>query len=200
MDHLQRERELAVLRDEASACHDCQLWHAATQTVFGRGPTGAPVMLVGEQPGDHEDLEGQPFVGPAGKLLDQALSEAGLGRAGIYRTNVVKHFKYRQQGKRRLHQRPSAEEVRACRHWLDAELALVRPRVLVCLGATAARALLGPDVTVRHDRGRLLESPLAPAVLLTAHPSSVLRERDSAVREFTRRALVDDLRVAAEAL
>jgi uracil-DNA glycosylase family protein len=200
VDHRQRQRQFAVLKEEAGACHECPLWRDATQTVFGDGPTEAPVMLVGEQPGDHEDLEGQPFVGPAGKLLDQALSEAGLGQTGIYRTNVVKHFKYRQQGKRRLHQRPSADEVRACRPWLDAELALVRPRVLVCLGATAARALLGPDVTVRNDRGRLLKSPLAPAVLLTAHPSSVLRERDSAAREVTRRALVEDLRVAAGAL
>lgn len=189
-----------MLRDEAAACHDCPLWREATQTVFGDGPTEAALMLVGEQPGDDEDQVGEPFVGPAGRLLNEALSEAGLDRKGIYTTNVVKHFKYRQQGKRRLHQRPSAEEVRACGHWLDAELALVRPRVLVCLGATAGRALLGPDVTVRHDRGRLLASPLAPAVLLTAHPSSVLRERDSAAREVTRRALVDDLCVAAGAL
>jgi uracil-DNA glycosylase len=191
---------LALLRDEAAACQDCPLWREATQTVFGDGPTEAPVMLVGEQPGDDEDRQGQPFVGPAGRLLNEALSEAGLDRRSIYTTNVVKHFKYRQQGHRRLHQRPSADEVRACRPWLDAELALVRPRVLVCLGATAGRALLGPEVTVRHDRGRLLDSPLAPAVLLTAHPSSVLRERDSAAREVTRRALVDDLRVAAGTL
>ncbi len=192
------ERALARLRSRAGGCRDCPLWRDATQTVFGEGDPGARIVLVGEQPGDREDREGRPFVGPAGALLDSALREAGIAREEAYVTNVVKHFKYRARGKRRIHQRPGAEEVGACRKWLDAELGLVRPDVLVCLGLTAAHALLGRHLRIGADRGRPLPSELAPAAMLTAHPSSVLRERDDDARHAARAALVADLRVARE--
>lgn len=187
---------LEQLRSRAASCRECGLWRGATQTVFGEGLSSARLMLIGEQPGDHEDREGRPFVGPAGALLDRALEEAGIAREDAYVTNVVKHFKYRTRGKRRIHQRPDAEEISICRQWLDAELALVRPAVLVCLGLTAGHALLGKGLSIRGDRGRLLETELAPAALLTAHPSSVLRERDEDARHAARAALVSDLRVA----
>jgi uracil-DNA glycosylase family protein len=192
-------RSLAALRESAAGCHDCDLWKDATQTVFGEGRVRARLMLVGEQPGDREDREGRPFVGPAGALLDRALQEAQIERDDAYLTNVVKHFKFRARGKRRIHQRPNAEEVRICRQWLDAELALVRPTVLVCLGLVAGHALLGSKLSVGRDRGRLLETELAPAALLTAHPSSVLRERDADARHAALAALVSDLRVASAA-
>jgi uracil-DNA glycosylase family protein len=190
---------LERLRRRAAGCRDCDLWRDATQTVFGEGAGEARLFLVGEQPGDREDREGQPFVGPAGALLDHALVEAGVEREDTYVTNVVKHFKHRARGKRRIHQRPNAEEIAICRHWLDAELELVRPAVLVCLGLTAGHALLGRGLKIGRDRGRPLPSDLAPTALFTAHPSSVLRERDDDARRAARAALVSDLRVAGEA-
>jgi uracil-DNA glycosylase len=168
--------------------------------VFGEGPGRAGMLFVGEQPGDREDLEGRPFVGPAGRLLDEALEEAGIDRATVYVTNVVKHFKWQARGKRRIHQKPNAAEIAACRPWLDAELAVVRPEALVCLGATAAQALLGRQFRVTRDRGRLLESTLAPVTLATVHPSSILRAPDEEARRQERALFVEDLKVAAKAL
>jgi uracil-DNA glycosylase family protein len=192
---------LTSLRRAAEGCRACPLWRGGTQTVFGAGSSRAPVMLVGEQPGDREDLAGEPFVGPAGEVLDRALDEAGIQRGDTYITNVVKHFKWRQgRGKRRLHQRPNAAEIAACRPWLDSELAVVRPDVLVCLGATAAKALLGRQVRVTRDRGRFLETDLAPAVTVTVHPSSILRIDDDAERREARRKLTADLLKVAKRL
>ncbi len=168
--------------------------------MFGEGPAGARLVLVGEQPGDREDLEGRPFVGPAGRLLDEALEEAGIDRATAYLTNVVKHFKWQARGKRRIHQKPNAAEIAACRPWLDAELTVVRPEALVCLGATAAQALLGRQFRVTRDRGLLLDSELAPVTLATVHPSSILRAPDEEARRRDRALFVEDLRVAAAAL
>src|SRR5438477_886150 len=163
--------DLDALRDAAVSCEGCDLFRAATQTVFGEGTAGADVMLVGEQPGDREDVEGAPFVGPAGRLLDDALDEAGIDRSRAYVTNVVKHFKWEPRGKRRIHKKPNAEEIGACRPWLDAELALIKPQVIVALGATAAQALLGSQFRVTKQRGEFIESSLAPYVLATVHPS-----------------------------
>jgi DNA polymerase len=191
---------LTGLQRAAQGCTACPLWRTGTQTVFGEGLKRARLMLVGEQPGDREDLAGRPFVGPAGRLLDEALAEAGIVRADAYLTNAVKHFKWEPRGKRRIHQKPNWSEIAACRPWLEAELAVVAPEVLVCLGATAAQALLGRDVRVTRDRGRLLESALAPAALATVHPSSILRAPDEAARRNERAAFVDDLRVAANLL
>jgi uracil-DNA glycosylase family protein len=192
---------LTSLRRAAEGCRACPLWRGGTQTVFGAGSSRAPVMLVGEQPGDREDLAGEPFVGPAGEVLDRALDEAGIQRGDTYITNVVKHFKWRQgRGKRRLHQRPNTAEIAACRPWLDSELAVVRPDVLVCLGATAAKALLGSQVRVTRDRGRFLETDLAPAVTVTVHPSSILRIDDDAERREARRKLTADLLKVAKRL
>jgi uracil-DNA glycosylase family protein len=192
---------LTSLRRAAEGCRACPLWRGGTQTVFGAGSSRAPVMLVGEQPGDREDLAGEPFVGPAGEVLDRALDEAGIQRGDTYITNVVKHFKWRQgRGKRRLHQRPNTAEIAACRPWLDSELAVVRPDVLVCLGATAAKALLGRQVRVTRDRGRFLETDLAPAVTVTVHPSSILRIDDDAERREARRKLTADLLKVAKRL
>jgi uracil-DNA glycosylase len=187
---------LPSLREAAAGCQACPLWRTGTQTVFGEGRAGARAMLVGEQPGDREDREGRPFVGPAGRLLDDALEEAGIDRSLAYVTNVVKHFKWTPRGKRRIHQKPSWGEVAACRPWLDAELAVVRPAVLVCLGATAAQALLGRQFRVTKQRGEPVESDLAPVVLATIHPSAILR-MDGAEREAEQAAFVADLRVAA---
>jgi uracil-DNA glycosylase len=179
---------LKKLREAAAGCKACPLWEHATQTVFGEGSADADVIIVGEQPGDREDLEGRPFVGPAGRLLDQALEEAGIDRSKVYLTNVVKHFKWKPQGKRRIHQKPNWREIAACRPWLDAEIAVLKPRVLVCLGATAAQALLGRDFRVSRQRGELVDSPLAPKTIATVHPSSILRaeDRDVQFREFVR--------------
>ena len=188
------------LRKAARGCTACPLHLTGTQTVFGEGPERARVVLVGEQPGDREDLEGRPFVGPAGRLLDEALEEAGIERGAAYVTNVVKHFKWQARGKRRIHQKPNAAEIAACRPWLDAELTVVRPEALVCLGATAAQALLGRQFRVTRDRGRLLESTLAPITLATVHPSSILRAPDEEARQRERAMFVEDLRVAAKAL
>jgi len=191
---------LPSLRAASAGCRACPLWERGTQTVFGEGPQLAEVMLVGEQPGSEEDLSGRPFVGPAGRLLDRALEAAGIDRRGVYVTNAVKHFKWEPRGKRRIHQKPSAGEVRACRPWLEAEIAVVRPRALVCLGATAAQALLGRTFRVTEHRGELVASPLAPLVMATVHPSSILRAPDDAARRTELARLVDDLAVLAEAL
>jgi len=179
---------LEKLREAAAGCKACDLWESGTQTVFGEGSADADVVFVGEQPGDREDLEGRPFVGPAGQLFDEALEEAGIDRSQVYVTNVVKHFKWKPQGKRRIHQKPNWREIAACRPWLDAEVALLKPRVLVCLGATAAQALLGRDFRVSWQRGELVDSPLAPNTIATVHPSSILRaeDRDVQFREFVR--------------
>jgi uracil-DNA glycosylase len=187
---------LASLRQAAAECRACPLWKTGTQTVFGEGPADAALMLVGEQPGDREDLEGRPFVGPAGLLLDRALEESGIDRSSAYLTNVVKHFKWIGRGKRRIHQKPNWSEIGACLPWLEAEVAVVRPQVLVCLGAIAAQALLGRDFRVTRQRGQLVETPLAPRALATVHPSSILRADDDR-REAEFEALVEDLRVVA---
>jgi uracil-DNA glycosylase len=191
---------LNELREEIGRCTACELHKDATQAVSGEGLVKSEAMFVGEQPGDREDREGRPFVGPAGRVLDRALEAAGIDRRLAYVTNAVKHFRYEQRGKRRIHQRPSAEHIRACRPWLDAELEIVRPRVLVCLGAVAAQALLGSKVRVTKDRGQPLESDLAPFVLVTVHPSAILRERDEPAREQAFEGFVDDLRVVQRAL
>jgi uracil-DNA glycosylase family protein len=188
---------LPRLRSAAQMCRACELWAGATQAVLGEGPTPADAMLVGEQPGDREDLEGAPFVGPAGRMLDRGLTEVGIDPGRVYVTNVVKHFRYRARGKRRIHQKPDAVHVAACRPWLEAELELVRPRVLVCLGATAAQALVGRHVKVTQDRGRPLDSPLAEHVIATVHPSSLLRAPDEVARREAYAAFVADLRAVA---
>jgi uracil-DNA glycosylase family protein len=190
---------LPKLRDAAGGCRACPLWETGTQTVFGEGAREADVMLVGEQPGDAEDRAGRPFVGPAGRLLDKALEDAGIDRSLAYVTNVVKHFKWTARGKRRIHAKPNWSEIAACRPWLEAELAVVRPEVLVCLGSTAAQALLGRSFRVTRERGTLVETPLAPYATATVHPSSILRADDE-TREAEYAALVDDLRVVASVL
>jgi uracil-DNA glycosylase len=189
-----------ALREAASGCRACPLWRDATQTVFGGGAARAPLMLVGEQPGDREDLAGRPFVGPAGRLLDRALEAAGIEPGRTYKTNVVKHFKWTARGKRRIHQRPSKGEIEACRPWLDAELERVRPDVVALLGATAAQALLGAQFRVTRRRGELLEVDFAPIAVATFHPSAVLRARDDAERREGFGDLVADLRVVAETM
>lgn len=191
-------RSLAKLRRAADGCRGCPLWRDATQTVFGAGPRKAELMLVGEQPGDREDVEGEPFVGPAGGVLARALEAAEVDPRKIYLTNAVKHFKWRARGKRRLHQTPRAGEVEACKPWLEAELEAVKPTALMALGATAAKALFGPSVRVTRDRGRLIDSPLAPVAALTLHPSAILRLRDHDEREDALAGLVDDLRLVAD--
>jgi DNA polymerase len=189
----------AALREAATRCTGCDLYRPATQVVFGRGPADARIVLVGEQPGDQEDLQGAPFVGPAGEVLDRALAEVGLDRARLYVTNAVKHFKFVPRGKRRIHQPPSTTEIAACRPWLEAELAAVTPGVLVCLGATAARSLFGPDFRLMRERGRFVTSPWAPKALATIHPSAVLRGEDEPTQARLYRMLVDDLRLAGQA-
>jgi DNA polymerase len=191
-----RKATIRGLRQQASDCKACHLWKNATQTVFGEGNSKATIMLVGEQPGDQEDRAGKPFVGPAGKLLDEALADAGIDRAQAYVTNVVKHFKWApsERGKRRIHKKPRYSEIQACRPWLTAELASVKPRVLVCLGATAAQSLLGSDFSVTRQHGKLVESDLAPYVIATVHPSSILRAPDAESRRRQMREFVDDLK------
>jgi len=188
---------LASLKRAARDCRGCGLYARATQTVFGAGKRGARVVLVGEQPGNEEDLRGAPFVGPAGRLLDRALDEAGINRDEAYVTNVVKHFKWEQRGKTRIHKKPNAEEIRACRPWLNAELELLRPKVLVCLGATAAQALLGRQFRVTAQHGQIMQSELAEFVVATVHPSSVLRQQSSEDRQTALNELIADLRVVA---
>jgi uracil-DNA glycosylase len=191
---------LKALREEAAGCTRCDLYKRGTQTVFGEGARHARVMRVGEQPGDQEDKQGRPFVGPAGRLLDQALAAAGIDRDEVYVTNAVKHFKWEPRGKRRIHQKPNAREIAACRPWLDAELAAVRPEVIVALGATAAKALFGPQFRVTMTRGQPIATPLAPHALATVHPSSILRERDDDARHRALRAFVADLMQVAKLL
>jgi DNA polymerase len=191
---------LPKVRDAAKECQACDLYKRGTQTVFGDGARRAELMFVGEQPGDQEDLAGQPFVGPAGKLLDRALAEAGIDRAKVYVTNVVKHFKWEPRGKRRIHKKPNAGEISACRPWLDTEIELVKPRAIVCLGATAAQALLGKQFKVTVHRGTFVSSSLAPIVMATVHPSSLLRAPDEETRRVETRKFVDDLRKVARAL
>jgi len=188
---------LSSIRRHAEVCRRCDLWKRATQTVFGQGSAGARIMLVGEQPGDAEDLEGAPFVGPAGQLLRRSLEEAGIDLHDVYLTNVVKHFKWEPRGKRRIHKKPRQSEVEACRVWLDAEIAHVKPRAIVALGATAAQAVIGPEARVTRDRARPFPSPLAPYVTLTVHPSSILRAPDSETRAAERAHFVEDLRTIA---
>ena len=190
---------LTSVRKAAKDCRACDLYKRGTQTVFGEGPSKAEVMMVGEQPGDAEDLAGHPFVGPAGRLLDRALADAGIDRRRVYMTNVVKHFKWEPRGKRRIHAKPDSAEIAACRPWLDTEIALVKPRILVCLGATAAQALLGRAFKVSRQRGTFVPSPLAPRVTATVHPSSILRAPDEAARRDEMKRFVADLtRVARE--
>jgi DNA polymerase len=196
------ELTLPNLQRAARGCRACDLYKNATQTVFGEGPAKALVMFVGEQPGDQEDKLGHPFVGPAGRLLDDALVEAGIDRSEVYVTNVVKHFKWEasQRGKRRIHKKPRHSEIEACRPWLDAELKVVKPKVLICLGASAAQSLLGKAFRVTQDRGKIIPSDLAPYVMGTVHPSSILRAPDSEQRHQQREAFVRDLKKVAELL
>jgi uracil-DNA glycosylase len=193
-------RPLAEIRDEARDCRRCPLWQRATQTVFGTGPADAEVVLVGEQPGDQEDLAGEPFVGPAGQLLRKALAASGLDRRRLYLTNAVKHFKWEPRGKRRLHEKPNTAEILACQWWLELELQALAPRLIVALGATAVRSLLGPGGRVGRDRGTTLPRGEGPPVLVTVHPSSILRVPDDTARHEAFEALVADLRVALRAL
>ena len=194
------KRSLSALREAAAGCKACDLWKLGTQTVFGEGSRSAGLMFVGEQPGDREDIEGRPFVGPAGRLLGETLEEAGIDRRLVYVTNVVKHFKWKARGKRRIHDKPSWSEIAACRTWLEAELAVVQPRILVLLGASAAQALLGRQFRVTRSRGDILEATgFAPYVMATIHPSAVLRAPDDE-RSEQRRLLVEDLRGVAQLL
>jgi uracil-DNA glycosylase family protein len=188
---------LPVLREIAAACKACDLWKKSTQTVFGEGPAGAKLLLLGEQPGDGEDRAGHPFVGPAGQLLDRALAAAGIDRAQVYVTNLVKHFKWEPRGKRRIHKKPRASEIEACKPWLEAEIAAVKPELVICLGATAAQALVGRSFRVSRERGVMLKSDLAPRVMATVHPSSLLRAPDKQERQRQMRLLVEDLRRGA---
>jgi uracil-DNA glycosylase family protein len=199
-EFLPEKRNLTALRKAAASCRGCELWRDATQTVFGEGPRRASLMLVGEQPGDREDREGKPFVGPAGRLLDRALEEAGIDRSLVYTTNAVKHFKWRPRGKRRLHQTPRAGEIEACKPWLETEIEAVRPDALVALGSTAAKAVFGSKVRVMRDRGKLLESPYAEVATVTVHPSSVLRVPEDEQRKVARAELIEDLAAVRAAL
>src|SRR5213076_2257587 len=189
----------SAMREAAKECEACHLYKRATQTVFGEGPKNAPIMLVGEQPGDYEDVAGKPFVGPAGKIMDRALEEAGIDRSKVFVTNAVKHFKWEPRGKRRIHQKPNSREIAACRPWLEVELRLVKPKLLVCLGATAAQAVFGPSFRVTRERGKVLSSKFAPRVLATVHPSSLLRQPDEQSREREYKRFVVDLRAALKA-
>jgi len=199
-ERLPDQPTLVSVRDAARDCRACDLWKLGTQTVFGEGGRGSKLLLVGEQPGDAEDRGGRPFVGPAGKLLDRALEAAGIDRGSIYVTNVVKHFKWEPRGKRRIHKKPNAGEIAACRPWLDVEISLVKPRAIVCLGATAAQALLGRGFKVSTSRGAFVPSPLAPLVLATVHPSSLLRAPDEETRRRETARFIADLRKVAAAL
>jgi uracil-DNA glycosylase len=194
------EPTIAALRAAAAGCTACPLHLTGTQTVFGEGPEHAVMMLVGEQPGDVEDREGKPFVGPAGQLLDRCLAAAGIDRTRAYVTNTVKHFKWVPRGKRRLHAKPGALEIKACFPWLEAEIKEVKPKILVCLGSTAAQALIGKEFRVTKQRGEFLQSPLAPYVLATVHPSSLLRAPDEETRERETERFIEDLRKAAKVL
>ena len=189
----------SAVRDAAKDCKACHLYKRATQTVFGEGPKGATMVLVGEQPGDYEDVAGKPFVGPAGKIMDRALEEAGIDRSQVYVTNAVKHFKWEPRGKRRIHQKPNSREIAACRPWLEGELRIVKPKLVVAMGATASQTIFGPSFRVTRERGKVLSSKLAPRVLATVHPSSLLRQPDEASREREYKHFVSDLRAALKA-
>jgi uracil-DNA glycosylase family protein len=191
---------LNKLRDASADCKGCDLWKHATQTVFGAGKKSSLIMLVGEQPGDKEDLTGLPFVGPAGALLDRSLEEAGIDRAKTYVTNVVKHFKWEPRGKKRIHKKPNAVEITACRPWLEAEIAVIKPRAIICLGATAAQAIIGPKFRVSLQRGEFINSELAEYLTATVHPSSILRAPSDEARRLERAHFVDDLRKIRAAL
>jgi uracil-DNA glycosylase len=193
-------KSIKAFREAAADCKACDLWERGTQTVFGEGARRAEIVFVGEQPGNEEDLSGHPFVGPAGKLLDSALIEAGIDRKKVYVTNAVKHFKWEPRGKRRIHKKPNAGEIKACRPWLEAEISLVKPKVVICLGATAAQALLGPQFKVTKQRGQFIESTLAPYIMATVHPSSILRAPDDETRHDEKRKFVDDLKRVARVL
>jgi uracil-DNA glycosylase family protein len=193
-------KNLDDLKMEAKKCKACDLWDHATQTVFGEGLPKAKVMLIGEQPGDQEDKEGRPFVGPAGKLLDAALTEAGINRKKVYVTNAVKHFKWEPRGKRRIHKKPNSLEIAACRPWVDAEIAVLKPKVVVCLGATAAQALLGRAFRVTEQRGEFVKSELAPYVMATVHPSSILRAPDEKARHEAMKHFIADLKKISDLL
>jgi DNA polymerase len=197
---LPERSSLKSLREASAACRGCHLWRGATQTVFGEGRKSSLLMLVGEQPGDREDLTGEPFVGPAGRELDRGLEAAGIERADAYLTNVVKHFKFEERGRRRIHQTPKRFEIDACRPWLEEELKVVKPEALILLGAVAAKALLGSSFKVTQHRGELLDSDLAPIVTATIHPSAILRAPNDTARVRERNAFADDLRVVAQAL
>jgi uracil-DNA glycosylase family protein len=199
-DYLPRKLTLPALRRAAAVCEGCPLYRDATQTVFGEGPADAQIVLVGETPGDQEDQQGQPFVGPAGKVLDEALIEAGLNRDEVYVTNAVKHFKWEPRGKRRLHKKPSAREMAACHPWLEAELQVLKPKVIVCLGATAAQVLLGRAFRVSRQRGQRIMGPGGIEAIATHHPSAVLRAPEQAVRHRMRKELAADLSIAASLL
>ena len=191
---------LPKLREAAAHCRACDLWKLGTQTVFGEGSAHAKVMLVGEQPGDYEDRAGKPFVGPAGRMLDEALEEAGIDRDEVWVTNAVKHFKWEPRGKRRIHAKPNAREIAACLHWLRGEVAMLKPQVIVCLGATAAQAVFGRTVRINEERGKLIPSELAPHILVTIHPSAILRAPDERAREEQRGHFVADLKKVGELL
>jgi uracil-DNA glycosylase len=199
-EYVPERRTLDSLRAAAVGCKGCDLWEAATQTVFGQGAAGAALMLVGEQPGDREDIEGKPFVGPAGRILDEGLEAAGIPRSSVYLTNAVKHFRWVRRGKRRLHEKPSSQQVRACQPWLEAEVETVRPKLLVLMGATAAQSILGPAFRVTQHRGKVVPTPLGVPAVPTVHPSSILRTPDEASRDEAMAAFVSDLRSAARAL
>ncbi len=192
-----KPRSLEVLAHDAKDCRNCDLWKLGTQTVFGEGDAHARVLFVGEQPGDKEDIEGRPFVGPAGNLLDTALEQAGIDRNDIYVTNAVKHFKWEPRGKRRIHKKPNVGEVAACRPWLDGEIAAIQPEIIVCLGATAAQSILGKNFRVTQQRGEFLPGPNGASIVATVHPSSILRARDEDSRHEEMRLFVDDLRKIA---
>jgi DNA polymerase len=194
------EPTIPKLREAAMTCRACELWKRGTQTVFGEGRSQARVMLVGEQPGDQEDIQGRPFVGPAGKILDKALEEAGINRDEVYVTNAVKHFKWEPRGKRRIHKKPNSMEITACKPWIEAEIDVIKPDVIVCLGATAAQALLGREFRVSTQRGTWVSSPLAAFVMATVHPSSLLRAPDEVTRRLETKRFIQDLKLVREAL
>ena len=195
-----RRRTISALKSAAKGCQECELWKRATQTVFGEGSSTPEIMLIGEQPGNEEDLSGHPFVGPAGRILAEALEQASIDRHRTYITNVVKHFKWEPRGKRRIHAKPTAGEISACRPWLDDEISVLQPRAIVCLGATAAKALLGASFKVSVDRGKPVSSPLAPIVIATVHPSSILREPNADARKAAMKLFVRDLKKLAQRL
>lgn len=199
-DLIPKNPTLTTLQKNAAGCKACDLWENATQTVFGDGKRRAKIMFVGEQPGNEEDFEGKPFVGPAGRLLDEALEKAGIDREQAYVTNVVKHFKWEPRGKRRIHKKPNNTEINACRPWLEAEIATVKPKIIVCLGATAAQTLLGKEFRVSRQRGQLIPSALAPIVLATVHPSSIFRAIDERSRREEMERFIEDIRLVASKL